>query len=88
MPRGSIHSWGGKTPLRLIRTLLLIALVGLLLPYLLTPFYRIGHPVSTLMLWRQLTGAPMSRSWIDFDAISPYLPRSIPRYLRSLRYLL
>ena len=63
--------------MRLIRTLLLIALVGLLLPYLMTPFYRIGHPVSTLMLWRQLTGAPMSRQWIDFDVISPYLPRSV-----------
>jgi len=63
--------------LRLVRTLLLIALVGLLLPYLVTPFYRVGHPVSTLMLWRQLTGAPMSRPWIDFDAISPYLPRSV-----------
>ena len=63
--------------MRLVRTLLLIALVGLLLPYLVTPFYRVGHPVSTLMLWRQLTGAPMSRPWIDFDAISPYLPRSV-----------
>ena len=63
--------------MRLVRTLLLIALAGLLLPYLVAPFYRIGHPVSTLMLWRQLTGAPMSRSWIDFDAISPYLPRSV-----------
>jgi monofunctional biosynthetic peptidoglycan transglycosylase len=63
--------------LRLIRTLLLIALVGLLLPYLVTPFYRTGHPVSTLMLWRQLTGAPMSRPWIDFGGISPYLPRSV-----------
>jgi len=63
--------------LRLIRTLLLIALVGLLLPYLVTPFYRAGHPVSTLMLWRQLTGAPMSRQWIDFSAMSPYLPRSV-----------
>jgi len=63
--------------LRLIRTLLLIALVGLLLPYLVTPFYRLGHPVSTLMLWRQLTGAPMSRQWADFDAISPSLPRSV-----------
>jgi len=63
--------------LRLIRTLLLIALVGLLLPYLVTPFYRIGHPVSTLMLWRQLTGATMSRSWIDFGAMSPTLPRSV-----------
>ena len=63
--------------MRLIRTLLLIALVGLLLPYLVTPFYRLGHPVSTLMLWRQLTGAPMSRQWADFDAISPSLPRSV-----------
>jgi monofunctional biosynthetic peptidoglycan transglycosylase len=63
--------------LRLIRTLLLIALVGLLLPYLVTPFYRIGHPVSTLMLWRQLTGAPMARTWVDFATISPYLPRSV-----------
>jgi len=63
--------------LRLIRTLLLIALVGLLLPYLVTPFYRVGHPVSTLMLWRQLTGAPMARQWIDFGAMSPYLPRSV-----------
>ena len=68
---------GRITPLRLIRTLLLIALVGLLLPYLVTPFYRTGHPVSTLMLWRQLTGAPMSRPWIDFGGISPYLPRSV-----------
>ena len=56
---------------------MLIALVGLLLPYLVTPFYRAGHPVSTLMLWRQLTGAPMSRQWADFDAISPSLPRSV-----------
>ena len=63
--------------MRLIRTLLLTALVGLLLPYLVTPFYRTGHPVSTLMMWRQLTGAPMSRSWIDFGGISPYLPRSV-----------
>ena len=49
----------------------------LLLPYLLTPFYRAGHPVSTLMAWRWLTGAPVSRQWIDFDAISPALPRSV-----------
>ena len=36
--------------------LILIVLLLLLLPYLLTPFYRAGHPVSTLMLWRWLTG--------------------------------
>ena len=31
----------------------------LVLPYLLTPLYRTGHPVSTLMVWRRLTGAPV-----------------------------
>jgi monofunctional biosynthetic peptidoglycan transglycosylase len=56
---------------------LLILLVALLLPYLVTPFYRTGHPVSTLMAWRWLKGAPVSRQWIDFNAISPSLPRSV-----------
>jgi monofunctional biosynthetic peptidoglycan transglycosylase len=63
--------------LRVARNLLLILLVVLLLPYLVAPLYRTGHPVSTLMAWRYLTGAPMSRHWIDFGAISPSLPRSV-----------
>jgi monofunctional biosynthetic peptidoglycan transglycosylase len=63
--------------LRVARNLLLILLVVLLLPYLVAPFYRVGHPVSTLMAWRWLTGAPVSRHWIDFSAISPALPRSV-----------
>jgi monofunctional biosynthetic peptidoglycan transglycosylase len=62
---------------RILRFLGLILLVVLLLPYLVTPFYRTGHPVSTLMAWRWLKGAPVSRPWIDFSAISPYLPRSV-----------
>jgi monofunctional biosynthetic peptidoglycan transglycosylase len=57
--------------------LLLIVLAGLLLPYLVAPLYRVGHPVSTLMAWRWLRGAPMSREWVDFSAISPFLPRSV-----------
>ena len=52
-------------------------LAVLLLPYLVAPFYRAGHPVSTLMAWRWLKGAPVSRQWIDFGAISPALPRSV-----------
>lgn len=63
--------------LRIVRNLLLIVLLVLLLPYLLAPLYRAGHPVSTLMAWRWLTGAPMSRQWIDFSAISPFLPRAV-----------
>ncbi len=57
--------------------MLLILLAALLLPYLVTPLYRTGHPVSTLMLWRWVTGKPLSRQWIDFNAISPSLPRSV-----------
>jgi monofunctional biosynthetic peptidoglycan transglycosylase len=56
---------------------LLILMAVLLLPYLLAPFYRVGHPVSTLMAWRWLKGAPVSRQWIDFSAMSPALPRSV-----------
>lgn len=52
-------------------------LVALLLPYLLAPLYRAGHPVSALMAWRYITGAPMSRQWIDLGAMSPSLPRSV-----------
>ena len=63
--------------LRIARNLLLVLLALLLLPYLVAPFYRLGHPVSTLMAWRWLTGAPLSRQWIDFGAISPSLPRSV-----------
>jgi monofunctional glycosyltransferase len=63
--------------LRIVRKSLLILVVVLALPYLVAPLYRTGHPVSTLMAWRWLTGAPMSRQWIDFGAISPALPRSV-----------
>jgi monofunctional biosynthetic peptidoglycan transglycosylase len=63
--------------LRIARNLLLIVLGLLLAPYLLAPVYRVGHPVSTLMAWRYLTGAPMSRQWVDLAAMSPSLPRSV-----------
>jgi monofunctional glycosyltransferase len=63
--------------LRVVRNLLLSVLAVLLLPYVLTPLYRAGHPLSTLMAWRWLTGAPVSRQWVDFNAISPALPRSV-----------
>jgi monofunctional biosynthetic peptidoglycan transglycosylase len=65
------------TTLRIVRILVLIALFILFVPYLLTPFYSFGHPVSTLMVWRWLKGAPVVRQWIDFKAIAPALPRSV-----------
>jgi monofunctional glycosyltransferase len=62
--------------LRIVRIFLLLVL-AVLLPYVVTPFYRTGHPVSTLMAWRWLKGAQVTRQWIDFNAMSPYLPRSV-----------
>jgi monofunctional glycosyltransferase len=67
----------GIATLRIVRTLVLIVLLVLLLPYLLTLLYGAGHPVSTLMAWRWLKGAPVSRQWIDFKGIAPALPRSV-----------
>ncbi len=48
-----------------------------LVPYVLAPFYRVGHPVSALMAWRSLKGAPVKRQWMDIAAISPDLPRAV-----------
>jgi monofunctional biosynthetic peptidoglycan transglycosylase len=64
-------------PLRIVRTLFLLVLLLVLAPYLMAPLYRFGHPVSTLMAWRWLTGAPASRQWVDLVAMSPALPRSV-----------
>ncbi|HEY0235302.1 MAG TPA: monofunctional biosynthetic peptidoglycan transglycosylase [Afipia sp.] len=59
-----------------IRAIMLTVLAVVLLPYVLTPLYSLGHPASALMLGRWLTGAPVTRTWIDIDAMSPALPRS------------
>lgn len=63
--------------MRIVRYLLLALLIVLLVPYVVAPFYRVGHPVSTLMAWRWLKGAPVTRQWIDLKAMSPVLPRSV-----------
>jgi monofunctional biosynthetic peptidoglycan transglycosylase len=52
-------------------------LAVLLVPYLLAPIYRVGHPVSTLMVLRWLKGAPVDRQWIDLREMSPFLPLSV-----------
>lgn len=62
---------------RAIRTVFVIVVLLLALPYVLTPFYRTGHPVSTLMLWHRLTGAPVTRQWLDLKAMAPVLPRTV-----------
>ncbi len=63
--------------MRLVRRLILIGLLLLLIPYLLTPLYATGQPVSTLMIWRWITGAPVERTWVDLKNMSPAMPRSV-----------
>jgi monofunctional biosynthetic peptidoglycan transglycosylase len=63
--------------LRILRRLILIVVLLLALPYVLTPIYSIGHPISSLMAWRFVTGSPVERTWVDLAAMSPALPRSV-----------
>lgn len=62
---------------RLIRVVVLVGMGLVLLPYLLTPLYSTGRPVSTLMIGRYLTGEPVTRKWVDLDGMSEALPRSV-----------
>jgi monofunctional biosynthetic peptidoglycan transglycosylase len=63
--------------LRILRRLILIVVLLLALPYVLTPIYSVGRPISALMAWRFVTGSPVERSWVDLSAMSPALPRSV-----------
>ena len=62
---------------RPLRAVGFAVLVLLGLPYLITPFYAFGEPVSTVMLWRQLTGARMQRQYVPLSRISPALPLAV-----------
>ncbi len=66
-----------KTGLRLVRGLIIAAAAVLLLPYLLTPLYRVINPVSTLMLARWALGKPVERTFVPLSRIAPVLPRSV-----------
>jgi monofunctional glycosyltransferase len=62
---------------RLVKAVLLVLVLLLLLPYLLTPLYLFGRPISTLMLWRWATGARVERIYVSIDAVAPALPLAV-----------
>jgi monofunctional biosynthetic peptidoglycan transglycosylase len=64
-------------PFRLLRALVVAAVLVLLLPYLLVPIYRVVEPVSTPMLWRWLTGARVERRVVPIARMAPNLPLSV-----------
>jgi len=66
-----------KTAFRLVRWLIVAMLAVLLLPYLLTPLYRVINPPSTLMLGRWLLGKRVERTFVPLERVAPVLPRSV-----------
>ena len=49
----------------------------LFLPYLLTPIYAVIDPVSTVMLWRRLSGSRVERYYLAIARMSPSLPLAV-----------
>src|SRR4051794_18783922 len=66
-----------STALRILRAVVIVALIVLLLPYVLAPLYRVADPVSALMLWRRVTGERVERLWVPLAGIAPVLPRAV-----------
>ena len=66
-----------KTVFRLIRWLVVAVVAVLLLPYLLTPLYRVVNPVSTLMVARWVLGKRVERTFVPLERIAPVLTRSV-----------
>jgi monofunctional biosynthetic peptidoglycan transglycosylase len=56
---------------------ILLLLVLLLLPYVITPLYAFGEPVSTVMLWRRITGERVERHYVTLSRISPNLALAV-----------
>ena len=76
---GAMTSSGSprKTVFRVARWLIVAVAALLLLPYLLTPLYRVIDPVSTLMLARWVTGRRVDRTVVPLVRIAPVLSRSV-----------
>jgi len=62
---------------RALRAVIIVLLATVLLPYAITPFYAFGKPVSAVMLWRWLTGAPVHRTYTPLSRISPNLALAV-----------
>lgn len=60
-----------------VRIVAIAILIFILLPYVLTPLYLVVRPVSTPMLWRYLTGQPVTRIYRPLGDIAPVLPRTV-----------
>jgi monofunctional biosynthetic peptidoglycan transglycosylase len=62
---------------RIISVCIKAAVLLALVPIVLVPLYAYVPPVSSTMLWRYLTGAPVVREWRSLEEISPNLVRAV-----------
>jgi len=76
--------WAGKKrgkkrglAARMLRAVAFALLALIALPYLLAPLYAFGQPVSTVMLWRRLSGARVERVYTPLARIAPQLALSV-----------
>jgi monofunctional biosynthetic peptidoglycan transglycosylase len=67
----------GRGIWRFVRLIGLALILMLLVPLGLTLVYGVVAPVSTVMLWRRVTGQPVQRIWVPLDAVSPALIRAV-----------
>lgn len=62
---------------RALRRVVSFAVAILAAPYLLVLLYSVVNPVSTLMVWRWLTGQRVERIYVPLERMSPYLPLTV-----------
>jgi len=62
---------------RPLRPVGLAVLVLLLLPYVITPFYAVVEPVSTVMIWRRMAGERVERQYVPLARMSPALSLAV-----------
>ena len=62
---------------RPLRVVLFVILLLIIAPYVITPFYAVGEPVSMQMLWRRMTGERVERIYVSLSHISPNLPLAV-----------
>jgi monofunctional biosynthetic peptidoglycan transglycosylase len=76
-PPPSASAAPGRPVWRWLRGAVIVLAIILLIPYVLVPIYRFVDPVSTLMLWRRVSGARVERTVVPIERIDPNLPRAV-----------
>jgi monofunctional glycosyltransferase len=62
---------------RFLRAAAIAVLTLLLLPYAIAPLYAVLTPVSTVMIWRRITGERVERVYVPLDRVSPALALAV-----------